>query len=153
MAWSVTARREDIMNVIALSASPKMDKGNTALILNPFLDGMREAGAKVERKGSEQAPRAWFDLRDRQASSPRSWQDHFCPCRTKTKGANPAFRPIFAQEAQSLSQRSVEHPDRDFGQCTRHQHPLPPGAPRSIWQGRHPRNLWCDRVHVWPAAR
>jgi multimeric flavodoxin WrbA len=26
-----------------------MDKGNTALILIPFLDGMEEAGAKVER--------------------------------------------------------------------------------------------------------
>lgn len=36
------------MNVIAFNCSPKMDKGNTARILNPFLDGMREEGAKVE---------------------------------------------------------------------------------------------------------
>lgn len=36
------------MKVIAINASPKMDKGNTAAILLPFLDGMREAGAEVE---------------------------------------------------------------------------------------------------------
>ena len=36
------------MKVIALNASPKMDKGNTALIITPFLEGMREAGAEVE---------------------------------------------------------------------------------------------------------
>jgi len=36
------------MKVIAFNASPKMDKGNTALILNPFLAGMREGGAEVE---------------------------------------------------------------------------------------------------------
>jgi len=36
------------VKVIAFNASPKMGKGNTALILEPFLNGMREAGAEVE---------------------------------------------------------------------------------------------------------
>lgn len=36
------------MKVLAINSSPKMDKGNTALILNPFLEGMREAGADVD---------------------------------------------------------------------------------------------------------
>jgi multimeric flavodoxin WrbA len=36
------------MKVVAISSSPSMDKSNTSLILTPFLDGMREAGAEVE---------------------------------------------------------------------------------------------------------
>jgi multimeric flavodoxin WrbA len=36
------------MKVLAVNASPKADKGNTALVLHPFLDGMRAAGADVE---------------------------------------------------------------------------------------------------------
>lgn len=36
------------MKVIAINASPKMDKGNTAIILGPFLEGLRGAGAEVE---------------------------------------------------------------------------------------------------------
>jgi multimeric flavodoxin WrbA len=36
------------MKVLAINGSPHMDEGNTALILNPFLDGMRDAGADVE---------------------------------------------------------------------------------------------------------
>jgi len=36
------------MKVLAFNSSPRMGKGNTALILNPFLEGMREAGAEVE---------------------------------------------------------------------------------------------------------
>jgi multimeric flavodoxin WrbA len=36
------------MNVIAINSSPNMSKGNTALLLKPFLEGMREAGAQVE---------------------------------------------------------------------------------------------------------
>ncbi len=36
------------MKVVAISSSPNMDKSNTSVILTPFLDGMREAGAEVE---------------------------------------------------------------------------------------------------------
>lgn len=32
------------MKVLAINSSPRMDRGNTALILNPFLEGMKEAG-------------------------------------------------------------------------------------------------------------
>lgn len=39
---------EIIMNVLAINGSPHMDSGNTALILNPFLEGLKEAGAKVD---------------------------------------------------------------------------------------------------------
>ncbi len=34
--------------VLAFNSSPKMDRSNTTLILAPFLEGMREAGADVE---------------------------------------------------------------------------------------------------------
>jgi multimeric flavodoxin WrbA len=42
-------RKEEInmLKVVAFNCSPKMDKGNTVLILTPFLDGMREAGAEI----------------------------------------------------------------------------------------------------------
>jgi len=36
------------MKVLVFNCSPKMDKGNTALILTPFLEGMRDGGAEVE---------------------------------------------------------------------------------------------------------
>jgi len=36
------------MKVLAINSSSKMDKGNTAMILNPFLEGMKEEGAEVE---------------------------------------------------------------------------------------------------------
>jgi len=36
------------MNVLAINSSPNKDRGNTALLLEPFLEGMRTAGAEVE---------------------------------------------------------------------------------------------------------
>jgi multimeric flavodoxin WrbA len=36
------------MKVLAINGSPHMDNGNTAMILDPFLDGMKEAGADVD---------------------------------------------------------------------------------------------------------
>jgi multimeric flavodoxin WrbA len=40
--------RKRNMKVLAINSSPRMDKGNTALILNPFLEGMSGVGAEVE---------------------------------------------------------------------------------------------------------
>ncbi len=34
------------MKVMAINGSPNMGKGNTALVLDPFLEGMREAGGR-----------------------------------------------------------------------------------------------------------
>lgn len=48
--------------ILATNSSPNMDKGNTALILTPFIEGMKEAGADVEliytttRRGSISSP-------------------------------------------------------------------------------------------------
>jgi len=36
------------MKVIAINGSPRMEKGYTALILTPFIQGMMDAGAEVE---------------------------------------------------------------------------------------------------------
>jgi multimeric flavodoxin WrbA len=36
------------MQVLAINSSPNRDRGNTALLLEPFLEGMRTAGAEVE---------------------------------------------------------------------------------------------------------
>ena len=37
-----------MVQVLVFNSSPKTDKGNTTLILTPFLEGMRDAGADVE---------------------------------------------------------------------------------------------------------
>jgi NAD(P)H-dependent FMN reductase len=37
-----------LLKVLAFNGSPKMEAGNTQMILGPFLEGMREAGADVE---------------------------------------------------------------------------------------------------------
>jgi multimeric flavodoxin WrbA len=48
----LTQRIEDshalFPRVLVINSSPNKDKGNTAVILNPFLDGIKEEGAKVE---------------------------------------------------------------------------------------------------------
>jgi multimeric flavodoxin WrbA len=36
------------MKVLAFNASPLMERGNTALLLEPFLEGMRQEGCEVE---------------------------------------------------------------------------------------------------------
>ncbi len=36
------------MKVLAINGSPHMDQGNTAMVLEPFLHGLRDAGAVVE---------------------------------------------------------------------------------------------------------
>jgi len=36
------------MKVLAINGSPHMDRGNTALILQPLLEGMKDAGAEVD---------------------------------------------------------------------------------------------------------
>jgi multimeric flavodoxin WrbA len=36
------------MKVLAFNSSPNMENGNTALILNPLLKGMKEAGAEID---------------------------------------------------------------------------------------------------------
>lgn len=38
----------DMLKALAFNSSPRLEKGNTALILAPFLEGMTEAGAEVE---------------------------------------------------------------------------------------------------------
>jgi len=37
-----------LIKVVAINGSAKMEKGNTALVLAPFIDGMKKAGASVE---------------------------------------------------------------------------------------------------------
>ncbi len=35
------------MKIVVINGSPKMDKGNNSVIINPFIEGMKEAGAQV----------------------------------------------------------------------------------------------------------
>jgi multimeric flavodoxin WrbA len=37
-----------MMKVLCINSSPRMDKGNTAVLLTPFMEGMQSAGAKTE---------------------------------------------------------------------------------------------------------
>jgi hypothetical protein len=39
------AEEEGMTHVVAINGSPRMEKGNTAIVLGPFLEGMVEAGA------------------------------------------------------------------------------------------------------------
>lgn len=39
---------KETIKVTVINSSPHKDKGNTALILNPFVEGMKEKGAEVE---------------------------------------------------------------------------------------------------------
>jgi len=45
---STLLEKKLLTKVLAINGSPRMEKGNTAMILTPFLDGMNEAGASVE---------------------------------------------------------------------------------------------------------
>jgi FMN-dependent NADH-azoreductase len=40
--------QDNHLKVLAINAIPHKDNGNTALILSPFLEGLKEAGAEVE---------------------------------------------------------------------------------------------------------
>jgi len=39
---------KDAMKIVAINSSPRKDKGNTTLILNPLLEGMKEKDAEVK---------------------------------------------------------------------------------------------------------
>jgi hypothetical protein len=49
IVWTVNfeKRRSMLINVVAINGSPRMEKGRTAKILTPFLEGMKKAGATV----------------------------------------------------------------------------------------------------------
>ena len=37
-----------MVNAVAINSSPQMNSGNTALVLNPLIEGMKDAGARVQ---------------------------------------------------------------------------------------------------------
>jgi multimeric flavodoxin WrbA len=37
---------KETIKVVAINSSPHKDKGNTALVLNPFMEGMMKKGQK-----------------------------------------------------------------------------------------------------------
>ncbi len=37
-----------MIKAVAINGSPRMERGSTAMILNPFIDGMTDAGSHVE---------------------------------------------------------------------------------------------------------
>ena len=46
--WSCQIGEELHMQVLAINGSPRGAKGNTERVLQPFLEGAREAGAETE---------------------------------------------------------------------------------------------------------
>ena len=46
--WIFTQLEVHMLNVIAINGSPRQAKGNTALILEPFLQGLEDRGANIQ---------------------------------------------------------------------------------------------------------
>ena len=47
-SWYPVTKEDVMIKVVAINGSPRMEKGNTAMILAPFIQGMTDAGADVE---------------------------------------------------------------------------------------------------------
>ena len=48
MQFHEVIKMSENIKVLAINSSPHKDKGNTAMILSPFMDGMKKAGADME---------------------------------------------------------------------------------------------------------
>jgi multimeric flavodoxin WrbA len=46
--WDIHTKEDQMSRAVAINGSPRMEKGNTAVILAPFVQGMRDAGCEVE---------------------------------------------------------------------------------------------------------